>query len=91
MADSIMVASWNKKLGAVTMISVPRDFYVTNKETRVFGRINEVFSRGVGRKHEFDTGAKAMIGQLEEVIGVKIPYYALIDFEGFKKVIDTLG
>ncbi|AHB41799.1 cell envelope-related transcriptional attenuator [candidate division SR1 bacterium RAAC1_SR1_1] len=91
LADSIMVASWNKKLGAVTMISVPRDFYVTNKETRVFGRINEVFSRGVGRKHEFDTGAKAMIGQLEEVIGVKIPYYALIDFEGFKKVIDTLG
>lgn len=91
LADSIMVASWNKKLWAVTMLSVPRDFYVTNKETRVFWRINEVFSRGVWRKHEFDTGAKAMIGQLEDIMGVKIPYYALIDFAWFKNVIDTLG
>jgi anionic cell wall polymer biosynthesis LytR-Cps2A-Psr (LCP) family protein len=76
-----MVASWNKKLGAVTMVSVPRDFYVINKETSVFGRINEVFSRGVSRKHEFDTGAKAMMGQLESIMGITIPYYAVIDFE----------
>lgn len=91
LADSIMVASWNRKLGAVTMISVPRDFYVINKDTRTFWRINEVFSRGVSRKHEFDTWARVMIGQLEDIMGVKIPYYTLIDFEGFKNVIDTLG
>lgn len=91
LADSIMVASWNKKLWAVTMLSVPRDFYITNKETRVFWRINEVFSRGVGRKHEFDTWAKAMMGQLEDIMGINISYYAVIDFEGFKNVIDTLG
>jgi anionic cell wall polymer biosynthesis LytR-Cps2A-Psr (LCP) family protein len=24
-------------------------------------------------------------------MGIKIPYYALIDFEGFKNIIDTLG
>ncbi|MDD3263101.1 MAG: LCP family protein [Candidatus Absconditabacteria bacterium] len=91
LADSIMVASWNKKIGAVTMVSVPRDFYVVNKETRVFGRINEVFSRGLGRNREFDTGAKAMIGQLESIMDITIPYYAVIDFAGFKNVIDTLG
>ncbi len=91
LADSIMVASWNKKLWAVTMLSVTRDFYVVNKETRVFGRINEIFSRGVWRKHEFDTWAKAMMGQLESIMWVTIPYYAIIDFAGFKNIIDTLG
>lgn len=91
LADSIMVASWNKNLWAVTMISVPRDFYVINKETRVFWRINEVFSRWVWRNHEFDTWSKAMIGQLESVLWITIPYYALIDFEWFKDVINTLG
>lgn len=91
LADSIMVASWNKKLGAVTMISVPRDFYVINKDTRVYWRINEVFSRWVWRNHEFDTWSKIMIWQLEKIIWVKIPYYSLIDFEWFKNVIDTLG
>lgn len=91
LADSIMVASWNKKLWAVTMISVPRDFYVINKETRVFGRINEVFSRWLWRNHEFDTWAKAMIGQLESIMDITIPYYAVIDFAWFKNVIDTLG
>lgn len=91
LADSIMIASWNKKLGAVTMISVPRDFYVINKETRVFGRINEVFSRWVWRKREFHTGSLAMANQLESIIWTTIPYYAVIDFAWFKNVIDTLG
>jgi len=31
LADSIMVASWNHKLGAVTMLSVPRDLYVNTQ------------------------------------------------------------
>jgi LCP family protein required for cell wall assembly len=29
--------------------------------------------------------------KLEEIMGIKTPYYALIGFEGFKNVIDTLG
>jgi len=90
LADSIIVASWNKKLWAVTMISVPRDFYISNKELHVYWRINEIFSRETGRKHEFDTWAKAIISQLEDIIWIKIPYYALIDFNWFKNIIDTL-
>ncbi|MFA6256295.1 MAG: LCP family protein [Candidatus Absconditabacterales bacterium] len=91
LADSIMVASFNPKLGAVTMLSVPRDLYVYNKDENTIGRINAIFSHGVGRKHEFDTGAKALADKLEEVMGIKTSYYAMIDFEGFKNIIDTLG
>jgi polyisoprenyl-teichoic acid--peptidoglycan teichoic acid transferase len=91
LADSIIVASRNQKLWAITMISVPRDFYIANKEARIYGRINEAFSRGTGREKNYTTWAKLMINQLEDIMGITIPYYALIDFAGFKDVIDTLG
>ncbi len=91
LADSIMVASFNPKLGAVTMLSVPRDLYVYNKNTNIVGRINAMFSHTVGRKHEFDTGARVLMDKLEEIMGLKISYYAMVDFNGFKNVIDTLG
>ncbi len=55
LADSIMVASFNPKVGAVTMLSVPRDLYVYNQQTNSIGRINALFSHSVGRKKEFDT------------------------------------
>jgi len=91
LADSIMVASFNPKLWAVTMISVPRDLYVYNKEENTIGRINALFSHTVGRKSQFETWAKVLSDKLEEIMGIKTPYYAMIDFEGFKNIIDTLG
>jgi anionic cell wall polymer biosynthesis LytR-Cps2A-Psr (LCP) family protein len=37
------------------MLSVPRDLYVYNKENNIIGRINALFSHGVGRKLQFGT------------------------------------
>lgn len=91
LTDSIMVASFNPKLWAVTMLSVPRDLYVYNEQTKGVGRINALFSHSVGRKLQFDTWAKVLADKLEEIMWLKISYYAMIDFEGFKNVIDTLG
>ena len=91
LADSIMVASFNPKLWAVTMISVPRDLYVYNKNEGTIGRINAMFSSNLGKKLQFATWAKMLSNKLEEIMGIKISYYALIDFEGFQNIIDTLG
>jgi len=91
LADSIMVASFNPKLWAVTMLSVPRDLYIYNKSENTIGRINALFSHTVGRKLDFDTWAKILSDKLEEIMGIKTPYYALIGFDGFQNVIDTLG
>jgi anionic cell wall polymer biosynthesis LytR-Cps2A-Psr (LCP) family protein len=75
-----MVASFNPKLGATTMISIPRDLYVYDTGYGIIGRINEVFSIGVGSKREYATGANLLIGMLEQILGLKINYYAAIDF-----------
>jgi len=91
LADSIIVASRNPELGAMTMISTPRDLVVYNKEESVFGRINQIFSRWLWRKLEYDTGAKAMSDQLTKITGLTIPYYVLLDFHGFEDIINTLG
>lgn len=90
LADSIMVASFNPKIGAVTMISVPRDLYVYHTGYGIAGRINELFSVGVGRQREYATGATILSDMVQQIMGLDIPYYALIDFEWFKNVIDTL-
>lgn len=91
LADSIMVASRNPKLGAVTMLSVPRDLYVNTSGTHIKGRINEVFAVGVGgKKQQFETWAKYMKDQLEAIMGLEIPYHVLIDFEWFEWVVDSL-
>ena len=90
LADSIMVASFNPKINALTIISVPRDLYVYNKEHNTIGRINALFSSTVGRKAQFDTWAKVLSAKLEEIMGIKTPYYALVDFQWFKDIIDTL-
>lgn len=91
LADSIMVASFNPKLGATTMISVPRDLYVYETGRGIMGRINEVFSVWVGRQRNYATGAKLLSSMLEQIMGLNIWYYALIDFNGFQELIDTLG
>jgi len=92
LADSIMVASFNPKLKALTMISVPRDLYVYNKRDNIIGKINALFARSVGgKKLQFNTWARVLSEKLEEIMGLKTPYYAMIDFEWFKNVIDTLG
>ncbi len=92
LADSIMIASFNPKLMALTMISVPRDLYVYNKDYNTLGKINAIFARSVGgKKHQFESWAKVLSDKIEEIMGIKTPYYALIDFDWFKNIIDTLG
>jgi len=91
LADSIIVASRNPELWAITMISTPRDLVIYNKEESVFGRINQVFSRALGRKLEYETWARVMSEQLTKITGLTIPYYVLLDFQGFEDIINTLG
>ncbi|HRX63543.1 MAG TPA: LCP family protein [Candidatus Absconditabacterales bacterium] len=89
LSDTIIVASWDPGLGSVTMISIPRDFYVLS--TGYQGRINGLFARGYNKEHNVGSGAENLLIKVEEIVGLEIPYYAVVDFQGFKGVIDTLG
>ncbi len=91
LADSIMVASFNPKLNALTMISIPRDLYVYNSWEDSIGKINALFSHNLSRKLLFATWAKILADKLEEITWLRPNYYVMFDFDGFQNIIDTLG
>lgn len=80
-ADTIMIISLNPKENTVRLLSVPRDTKITVNGKTI--KINATM--GYQRREEL------MIEKLREITGMPIHYYAEIDFEGFKKVIDILG
>lgn len=90
LADTLMVASWNPNKWAVSLLSIPRDLYVTNPLGGA-ARINAVFSQIYGyHKKDLPAAANDFLILIQKITGLEIPYYATIDFSGFKQIIDTL-
>lgn len=90
LTDTIIVASYNHKSQLATMMSIPRDLFVKDKEVGS-SRINEVFFNG---NLYYDDPAKALehfMEKVEEILGEDIHYYAKVDFKGFKELIDAIG
>ena len=90
LADVVMIASWNPSKWAVSLVSIPRDLYIANPLGGA-GRINAVFSQIYGHhKKDLPAAAVEFSHVVEKITGLDIPYYATIDFSGFKQIIDTL-
>jgi LCP family protein required for cell wall assembly len=67
-------------------VSIPRDSWVTRPACKgsgtVTGRINTAFAEG---------GAGCAMKAVEKLTGVFIDHYIVVDFVGFKAVVDALG
>ena len=86
--DSIIIASVNKDEGYVTLLSIPRDLYVYLPGAGM-GRINTADLVG---KPFFPGGGPAYLEQtILYNLGIPIDYYARINFDGFKDIVNTLG
>jgi len=105
LADTIIVASRNPKLGAISMVSVPRDLFVYAQEIQIKHKINTVFAVAYNRLSDFGDlkapeaihelklsyAAEILASKLEDVTGLKIPYYAVVNFEAFTQLVDNIG
>lgn len=92
LADSIMLASFDTNNTSMSMLSIPRDLYVVEKNRGIQSKINSVFSRGYARGGKsIWSGAVLLKDKVEEIVGMNIPYYAVVDFKGFEKFIDWIG
>jgi len=89
LADSIIVVSIVPKENKVSMISVPRDLYVTVPGTGDKQKINAVHA--YGEEKGKGKGMENMKIILGEVLGVPIHYAASINFAGFKQLVDAIG
>lgn len=80
-ADSIMVARVDEKNQKVAIISVPRDLRV-KIPGHGYAKINSAIEYG---------GYDLLISTLNDILDIKINYYATVYFTGFLDLVDTLG
>lgn len=93
LTDTIIVASikYNKEAAPeVALVSIPRDLGVPLNNSYV--KINSVYAYGKMNNPEDDsTGNKTIEDYINNISGLPIHYYAQIDFEGFKRIVDSIG
>lgn len=89
--DTIMVASIDNENKFVSMLSIPRDFYIKDPQIGS-SRINEVFFNA---RKKFDDSEKEgfnyMKRKVEDLLGTPIHYWVQIDFKGFTELVDAIG
>lgn len=85
--DVVIILSLNRQAQSAAMWHIPRDLivYIPNNE---MNRINVVFGRG-------STWPGGSVGLLKETIlynfGIQIDFYARVNFNSFKEIINELG
>jgi LCP family protein required for cell wall assembly len=98
LTDTIIVASvdpCNKEAG---LLSIPRDLAV-KMESGETQKINAVYaltkmsaeSKGKSPEDAEKAGIEAIENVVENVVGLKINYYTMIDFEAFEQAINAVG
>ena len=80
-SDTMMLVRVIPATGEVRLLSVPRDLYV-EVEPEEKDRINTAYAYG---------GVENARTVMEDLTGVDIDNYVIVDFEGFEKVIDAMG
>lgn len=80
--DTLMVATFNPDDEKLKLVSIPRDTLV------------DIVGRGtqdkINHAHVFG-GKKMTIDTVENFLGIPIDYYATVNFDAFKNVVDILG
>ncbi len=84
LTDTIILANINPEKNRVTMISIPRDLYLTSTKSK----INKVYAEGQQKNKQGILLSRAAVNSLT---GVSPDYAVVIDFSGFEKLIDLLG
>ena len=89
--DTIIIAVIRPGSGQVALISVPRDLYVYIP-TVGMDRINAAYEYGEMPKYNYPGGGFALLKDtILYNLGLSIDHLAIVDFDGFRRIVDTLG
>lgn len=79
--DTIILASVDPKSKQMTLLSIPRDTRV-NIPKHGWDKINSATVYG---------GVDTVMKVVSDLLGIPVKYYVLVDFSGFKNIVDALG
>ena len=92
--DTLIVATIDPVTHNVAMVSFPRDIsnFPLWKGGRFSGKINSLMTYAADHKNEFPDGPlPSLIKELGYLVGAPIHYYAAVDLDGFRRLIDKVG
>lgn len=87
-SDTIIVLHLPKDRSSAQLVSIPRDTWVhvprskDGKHGNTNAKINAAFAWG---------GTPLMVQTVEDYTGVRIDHVVMVDFAGFKEIVDALG
>lgn len=83
LTDTIMLCGYNPKTNQAMMLSIPRDTFIGKNKNRAKGndKINALYAKGVDKTVE----------AVEELTGIDIDYYAVINNDLLIKMVDVVG
>lgn len=102
LTDTLMIASIDPVHKEAALVSIPRDLWVKPAGSYGYTKINAVYAdakyavlngKKVPNQQQAaeDAGEKAVKQTVESTFGIPLHYYVNVDFEGFRKAIDTVG
>ena len=94
LTDTMLVATLDSETGEGAMISIPRDLYgVPLGDGRLYNaKLNSLMATAGADPATYPQGGPATLkAAIGDLLGTRIHYFAAIDIEGMREVIDTLG
>ena len=87
--DTMVVAILRPNEGQVSLISIPRDLWVfiPGWENQ---RINTAYQHGISVGYP-GGGPGLLKDTIQYNLGIRIDHTAMVDFDGFRQIVDTLG
>ena len=87
--DTMVIAVLRPQDGQVSLISIPRDLWVSipGWENQ---RINTAYQHGISV--DYPGGGPGLLKDtIQYNLGIRIDHMAMVDFDGFRQIVDTLG
>lgn len=78
--DTIILLNYNKLIGKINLISIPRDTYI-----KIDGKSNKINAANVFG------GVSALVESVEKMLEVNVDYYVKVDYSGFRQLVDAAG
>ena len=83
LTDTIMVASYDPKTQTASLLSIPRDTFVGKNKSNAnsYDKINALYQKG----------PEKTLQAVNEITGLDLEYYAVIDNKALIKTVDAIG
>jgi len=92
LTDTVMLMSLDRQSRRTAFLSIPRDLLVAIPDSNAQMKINSVYQSGLSAYGKNRGQAAQLISDtVSEITGQPVDYYVVLDFDGFEKIIDSIG